>query len=252
MDPGVVASRARGRCSARQEGALRMPSRTPRRTHLPVGPSCCHGAQPTRAAAPGTGPGSGAETHLFPLAQLPRPPLTPLGYTLYLKGYRPQGQRPGAHRLSAGSRTRQGCAPAPQTRPAAPRQAALGCLPWRGGPAQPGRLDGCTVRRTRGSPRPIAPAHPPMEQLAQILPSPGVETVWRTGRWPGGTRTTPSGRSGAVWEAGVSGISNALWPQPRRGTERESPTPCCERLGGLLQYYAREAAYVCGPYGVHR
>src|SRR5262249_2392655 len=81
---------------------------------------------PTRAAAPGAGPGPRAAAHLFPpLAQLPRPPLSPLRYTLYPKGYRPHGPRagrppaPGRLPHAARARTRPPqtrCAPRPYAR----------------------------------------------------------------------------------------------------------------------------------------
>ena len=57
---------------------------------------------------------------------LPRPQFTPLGYTLYPKGYMPQGCVPGVHRLPAGSRTRR--VHAPQTR-SAPRPPPGGSRP---------------------------------------------------------------------------------------------------------------------------
>src|SRR5262245_52284785 len=101
------------------------PSIASRRTHLPVKPSCRHGDLPTHAAAPDTGPGPGhsdagrpgpgAAAHLLPpRAHLPRPPLTPDGYTLYPKGYRPQGlgppPAPAASRPAAPARRLQAAA----------------------------------------------------------------------------------------------------------------------------------------------
>ena len=63
--------------------------------------------------------------------QIPRPPLTPFGYTLYPKGYRPQDHEPDAHWHSAGSRTRRVHAPA-HPRRAAPRgPARRPRLAWR-------------------------------------------------------------------------------------------------------------------------
>jgi hypothetical protein len=87
---------------------------------------CRHGDLPTRAAAPGTDPGPGqayggppgpeAAAHLLPpLAQLPRPPLNPQGYTLYPQGYGPQGR----------------CVGCPLPTPDAPRS------PTPGGPRSP-------------------------------------------------------------------------------------------------------------------
>jgi hypothetical protein len=91
--------------------------------------SCCHDGLPTCAAAPGAGPSPGqssggrpspgAAAHLLPLlAHIPQPPLTPLGYTLYPKGYRPQGRRAG-HPLAPGRLPHAARArPRPPTRPA--------------------------------------------------------------------------------------------------------------------------------------
>jgi len=104
MVPGVGASSARGSLATRHAYARLMPRMTPRRTRPPVGPSCHHGALPTRAAVPGAGPGQADGGHpgpgaaaplLPPLVQRLRPLLTPLGYTLYPNGYRPQGPRAG-------------------------------------------------------------------------------------------------------------------------------------------------------------
>jgi hypothetical protein len=75
-----------------------------------------------RAIIRGGRPGPGAAAHLLaPLAQLPQPPLTPLGYTLYPKGYRPHelcaGRPPAPGWLPHAARVRS-CPP--QTHPAAP------------------------------------------------------------------------------------------------------------------------------------
>jgi hypothetical protein len=58
--------------------------------------SCCAKRWPRPRAIIRRPPRPWGCSHLFPtLAQLPRPPLTPLGHTLCPKGYRPQGPRAG-------------------------------------------------------------------------------------------------------------------------------------------------------------
>jgi hypothetical protein len=145
-------------------------------------------------------PGPRAAAPLFPpLAQLPRPPLNSLGYTLYPKGYRPQGPRagrpPAPGRLPHAARAR----PRPQLRRAPQPQARWLPATSYGAAAPAGMALATVLDSAKASgPSPVGKAG-----MGAWRPFPPTSVFPHTGRrWEGGrvpiSQRPPDRQEGSV------------------------------------------------------